>query len=1173
MRRWFFRLLLMWPGIVAAQTDDRSYLTAFLEDNLSDIGRKVTITGFVGALSSQATITSMTIADKDGVWLTLNGVVLDWNRSALLKGEVLVNALTAKEIIVARAPVPDDSALPSPEASGFSLPELPVSVDIGRIAADRIELGAPLMGTAIEGTFEASLSLFGGEGRANLAVERTDDGPDGNIALSASYSNASQQLVLDLDATEAAGGIAATLLDLPGSPSASLTIKGSGPVNDFTADIGLSTDGVDRLSGKVTLGGGEDGATQFTTDLAGDLAPLFLPEYAEFFGSNVALAASGTRGVDGRTQLTDLSIQTRALALKGNLSIAADGLPEKFSLNAALGSPDSLPVLLPLTANQEIRVSSANLDLSFDAAQGDDWAVSGRIDGFDRSDLKIARLSLDGSGSISRVETGTLFYFDTLFGAQGLAPADPALAQALGPTVTGSASGRWQEGTGNLAFSSVNFAATGVNLTATGKIEGLSTGIAVTGQATAQLTDLARLSAILGRPLAGSGNASLAGTASILGGTFDLTAAINGTDLRIGQAEVDALLKGQSSVEASVLRTEAGTDLRSLSVTAATLKATASGKIASKGSDIVADLNFADLAAMGGQYRGALTARAALTGTLQSGKITLDGQGNGLAIGQAEADKLLRGQSTISVKADVTDGAVWVAEASVRNPQITVDAKAPNGAGSQIDLSARLANLGLLLPEFPGPVTVSGTAVDESQGFRINLRAQGPGQINATVAGLVANAGRADLTIKGTGQAALANAFIEPRAVSGALSFDLRLNGPPQLASLTGRVSLSGGRITSPDLPFALQDASVVANLSGEQAQIDGQAAVSTGGTTTISGSVGLATPNTANLALGLRSVVLRDPQLYETRASGRLTIIGPLAGGAMIAGQIDLRDTELQIPSSGLGGTEAIPDLRHIREPAQVRATRARAGLLGTSDGSGGQADVRPYGLDLTISAPNRVFLRGRGLDAELGGSLRLRGSTAAVIPDGGLNLIRGRLDILGKRLVLSEAQVQLQGDFVPFIRIAASTESDGVTSSVLIEGLANDPKVSFTSSPELPQEEVLSRLLFGRGLETLSALQAAQLAGAVASLAGKGGDGIVAKLRKGFGLDDLDVRTADDGTASLRAGKYISRNVYSEVEVDQDGKSQIQLNLDVTDSITLRGRASSDGTTGIGIVLEKDY
>ena len=209
-----------------------------------------------------------------------------WNRAALFSGQLSVNALTADEIIVARAPVSDTSGLPSPEASGFSLPELPVSVDIGRIAAERIVLAAPVMGSTIEGTFEASMELAGGEGRANLTLDRTDDGPDGNVTLSVSYSNASRQLVWDLDAKEAAGGIAAKLLALPGEPSASLTIKGSGPVDDFSADVGLQTDGIDRLSGTVVLGGTADGAMQFNADLAGNLAPLFLPDYAEFFADS-----------------------------------------------------------------------------------------------------------------------------------------------------------------------------------------------------------------------------------------------------------------------------------------------------------------------------------------------------------------------------------------------------------------------------------------------------------------------------------------------------------------------------------------------------------------------------------------------------------------------------------------------------------------------------------------------------------------------------------------------------------------------------------------------------------------------------------------------------------------------------------------------------------------------
>ena len=178
------------------------------------------------------------------------------------------------------------------------------------------------------------------------------------------------------------------------------------------------------------------------------------------------------------------------------------------------------------------------------------------------------------------------------------------------------------------------------------------------------------------------------------------------------------------------------------------------------------------------------------------------------------------------------------------------------------------------------------------------------------------------------------------------------------------------------------------------------------------------------------------------------------------------------------------------------MRATRDRAGLLGGANGRGGAAGGgAAFGLDLTVSAPSRIFVRGRGIDAELGGQLRLQGTTAAIVPSGSFDLIRGRLDILGKRLVLAEAGLVLEGSFVPMLQVAANSESDGVVSSVRIEGPADDPEVSFTSIPDLPQEEVLARLLFGRDLNSISALQAAQLANAVAVLAGRGGEGLVSR------------------------------------------------------------------------------
>ena len=97
--------------------------------------------------------------------------------------------------------------------------------------------------------------------------------------------------------------------------------------------------------------------------------------------------------------------------------------------------------------------------------------------------------------------------------------------------------------------------------------------------------------------------------------------------------------------------------------------------------------------------------------------------------------------------------------------------------------------------------------------------------------------------------------------------------------------------------------------------------------------------------------------------------------------------------------------------------------------------------------------------------------------------------------------------------------------------------------------------------------------LAAPVAVLAGRGGDGIVANLRESVGLDDLDLATDDEGNVTVRAGKYLSRNVYTDVSVDAAGKSRINLNLDVNNSVTARGSVASDGESSIGIFYDRDY
>ncbi len=1266
-------LVCLLPTMVTAQQDDRDYLTAFLEDNLSDAGRQVTITGFAGALSSRATIERMTIADAEGVWITLTDITLDWSRSALLSGELMVDELTAATIMIDRAPIVGESDMPTPEAMPFALPELPVSVAIGRIAADTITLGAALLGQPVEGRLEASANLARGEGVADIVLERTD-GTLGTLSLDARYSNATRALAVNLLAVEDAGGLAVTVLGLPGKPSARLQIAGTGTLDDFTAEVSLRTDDVDRLVGAVSIAQDADGTRGFAATLTGNVAPLFVPNYAEFFGDKVDLRLAGAVQTTGAVSLSQFQIDTAALDLDGTLSLAPDGLPERIELTGKLATEDGTPVLLPIESGPPTRINRADLTLRFDAKEGPDWGAAVIVTGLDRDDFHADLLTLTGSGLIARNAGGRQFDANFDYAAEGLRPADAALAAALGPGVAGNAVLSWREGADTLSIPQATLAGQGFDAEGAVEVAGLSTGLTTTGRVTVTADDFARLSGLAGRRLSGSGTISLDGALTPLGGAFDGKLGFVGTDLTVGIAEIDTLLRGTSEIAGDVRRDETGLTIRDLTVQAASLTSRLSGTVATDRIDLQADFALADLAALGGAYRGALTARAAFAGTPEAGTVTLAGDGAGLgigipavdnllrgpskvtasaqlrdggldlteatfsaatldatvagridpdghlltaelqfpdlsvlgggyrgalttkvgfagttdegqitvagqgrdlALGQAEADRLLAGTSTVSAVLRVSGGMIQIDRATVQNPQITGSATGQvSGTTRNVALNLRLGNMGVLLPAFPGALTVAGDVVQTAAGTTLDLRAEGPGGIAATVTGQVAPDYRtARLDMAGRAQAAVLNAVIDPGNLSGVLDFDVALNGPWQASSVSGQVALREGRYASPALPFALDGIQADSTITSGRATIAADAVISTGGRMTARGTVGTVAPHVADVTIDLAGFVLRDPQLFQTRGNGTITLQGPLDGGATIAGRVALIETEIRVPAGSFVAVGAVPGLIHINEPAAVRQTRVFAGLLGDGTAEGGRSGGRIHALNLEISAPNRVFIRGRGLDAELGGTLRLQGTTANVVPAGAFNLIRGRLDILGKRLALSEAELRLEGDFIPSVRILASNESDGITSSVLVEGRVSDPRVSFTSNPELPEEEVLSRLLFGRALNTLSAFQAAQLASAVATLAGRGGEGLLAKLRRGFGLDDLDITTAEDGTTSLTAGKYISRNTYTEVEVDQQGRSEISLNLDLTDNLTIRGRVDSEGETGIGIFLEKDY
>lgn len=1216
-----------------------SVLEQLIEDQLSGAGRQVTVTGFKGALTGAATLDSMTIADDEGVWLTLTDAELDWNRGALFRGRIEVAKLTAGEILLPRLPVAQDGEAPTPEATGFRLPELPVSIQIDEISADRVALGAPVLGVEIEVSAAGAMSLESGEGTANLGIARLDG--RGKVDFEAAFSNASKVLALDLSLDEAEGGIFATLLGLPGRPSVAFQIAGTAPLDAYVADIRLASAGQERLTGQITSFAVEN-TFGIGVNVGGDIAPLFAPDYRPFFGENVGLkfSAFGTEG--GGTVLKDLSLQAEALTLEGEAVLAADGMPRRFQLEGTIAADDGAPVLLPLPG-AETRVQSVRLNVGFDEAQGETWAGTFDITDFERGTVTASAARLRASGLIvsgrPHRATGNVTYR-----VQNLDLGDLSLQTAVGDDLSGEATVDWESGRDlrvpSLTLRGEAYGFDGSLVAVTG-----SDGPVVEGEAQVRANRLAVFSALAGRPLGGAAELEAAFRATPLAGTFDVMAKGTGRDLTIGDARADAILAGVSQLDVRAERSAEGlaltlntveTDQARLAGRAMLTSGGSTADLAGRLEDsavllsglagpvdlglslredanrdwdltariegdtlnlstesrlvdifgapraegrLIADLAdispFSELAGqpLGGAVQLDTTGSIAFDLSAFSIDGTLAGQN--LQTGIVEVDRLLSGDATLILVASGIEGRTQLSRMVFASDAASAEAEGVLERGaSQLTLTARLNDLAPFVAGLSGPVILEGSIEDAGNDqVGLNLQGTGPGGTEARITGTAMEDFSAfDIDATGTAPLQLANRFIAPTTLSGPVRFDLALDGPLTLASLSGQISGSGARLVAPEAGVALNDLNIEATLGGARAALAITGNVDGGGRVSVTGPVGLEAPNTAELRIDLARVNVSDPRLFETSLDGTLRVIGPLAGGALISGGLTLGPTEIRIPSSGQGGAGAIPEIVHLNEPPPSRGTRRRAGLLGRSSGPASNSGPS-YDLDLSITAPNRLFVRGRGLDSEFGGTLFLGGTTRDILPSGGFDLIRGRLDILGRRLDLTEARITMQGSAIPRLNLIAETTVDDTTLFVEVSGTADNPDIIFRSAPELPQEEVVARLIFGRSIETLSALQAARLALAVRTLAGRGGEGIVGKIRNTTGLADLDVTTSENGEAAVRAGTYLNENIYTDVTIDSAGETRLNLNLDVTPSLTLKGGVTSEGDTSVGIFFERDY
>jgi len=496
----------------------------------------------------------------------------------------------------------------------------------------------------------------------------------------------------------------------------------------------------------------------------------------------------------------------------------------------------------------------------------------------------------------------------------------------------------------------------------------------------------------------------------------------------------------------------------------------------------------------------------------------------------------------------------------------------------KIDLRIHgLTRSGLALSSTPIDIGVNGVLNDQRAAFRAVIadggkiigRAQallaplGPGSLMQR---LNAAPLQAQLRYAGNAETLWRLTNIELFTLGGRLNLSANVGGTLADPQISGTLATQDATLQSPVTGLTLRRITASGQFNGSELRLANLKGETAGGGTasgnalfTFSGERGIG----MDINLQTQRAVVLDRDDVGATVTGPIRIRSSGSGG-VISGNLDVVQSRFMLGRAS--AVAEIPQLRVIeinRQGEEVEAVRAS----------------EPWRLDITAKAAGGLRVEGLGMESEWSAGLQITGAVTSPVFKGTATLIEGSYDFAGKRFDLREGRLTFQGatPVNPLLDIRAVADVSDVDATINVTGSSLRPIISFTSTSGLPQDELLSRLLFGTSITNLSAPEAIQLASAVAAFQGGGGglDPINA-VRKATGLSRLRILPADTTTGqktSIAAGKNITRHLYVELITDGQGYSATRVEYQITRWLALLSSVSSIGRQSISGRVSKDY
>ncbi len=434
--------------------------------------------------------------------------------------------------------------------------------------------------------------------------------------------------------------------------------------------------------------------------------------------------------------------------------------------------------------------------------------------------------------------------------------------------------------------------------------------------------------------------------------------------------------------------------------------------------------------------------------------------------------------------------------------------------------------------------------------------------------------------------------------LSGALRYDGPIApfiafAPEEIQGFEGNMSTNlifGGRMNAPTLDGSLRlengaYTELTTGLSLVGITIDTKASVANGETTvTIDGGARgegqkkQTIAMTGALSIGEESKLDAEIVFDDARFTAEPVKSLRLRGGAQLGGPLDALIAKGEIIVDAMNIEIVTPEMTGLVPIHIVSIDENGREINSTTE----PPLSMPIDLDIALTANNKIFLRGRGLESEWSAKVKALTIEEQPILLGGIDLRRGTLDFSGRRFELTQGEITFDklSPNNPIVDLRAEYQTeDNITATIVIAGRATTPSITLESTPSLPKEDIMALVLFGKPANELSAVESLQMAQALASLGGigpfGGGGGLTGSAREALGLDllnvDLDTET---GASALTVGKYVAEGLFVSATQDVKGeKGSVRIEYEVRDNVSVETELEQNGDQTVSANWKYDF